>query len=171
MTPEPNLAPRRVRDSAAEMTEIVLPQHANVHGTALGGTVLHWIDMAAAMAAHRHSRRPVVTAAIDEMSFLAPIQIGDLVYLHARITAVDRTSMEVRVEVEAENPVSGERHHTATAYVTFVALDPVSKKPTPVPPLALETAEERAENASALERRKRRLERRAALRAGGDVRG
>jgi acyl-CoA hydrolase len=146
------------------MTQIVLPQHANVHGTVLGGTVMHWIDMAAAVVANRHSRRPVVTAAIDEMSFLAPILVGQLAALKARITLVDRSSMEVRVDVESEDLLSGERRHTSTAYLTFVALDPATHRPTPVPPLALETDEQRAEHARAQERRRRRLAHRKAAR-------
>ena len=99
MTTEAFKAGRRVSDSATEMTQLVLPQHANVHGSVLGGTVMHWIDLAAAVVANRHSRRPVVTAAIDEMSFLAPIQIGQLALIRARITLVDRSSMEIRVDV------------------------------------------------------------------------
>ena len=158
-------AGRRVRDSACEMTQLVLPQHANVHGSVLGGTVMHWIDLAAAVVANRHSRRPVVTAAIDEMSFLAPIQIGQLALIHARITLADRSSMEIRVDVESEDLLSGEHRHTSTAYVTFVALDPSSTRPVPVPPLILETDEERAEHARALERRRARLARRSAIRA------
>jgi acyl-CoA hydrolase len=156
----------RIADSATEMIQPVLPHQANVHGTVLGGTVMHWIDMAAAVVANRHSRRPVVTAAIDEMSFLAPITVGQFALLKARLTMVDRSSMEIRVVVESEDPLSGERRHTATAYVTFVALDPVTKRPTPVPPLLLETDEEREEHARALERRRLRLERRQSHRAG-----
>ena len=155
---------RRVSDSASETTQLVLPQHANVHGTVLGGTVMHWIDLTAAMVANRHSRTPVVTAAIDEMSFLAPIHIGELALLRGRITLVDRSSMEIRVDVESENLLSGERRHTSTAFVTFVALDPETKRPVPVPPLILETDAERAEHAAAMERRRLRLERRDALR-------
>ena len=145
------------------MSQLVLPHEANVHGTVLGGTVMHWIDLAAAVTANRHSRRPVVTAAIDEMSFLAPIQVGQLALLHARITLVDRSSMEIRVEVESEDLLSGERRHTSTAYVTFVALDPVTRRPVAVPPLILESDEERAEHARALERRRMRLERRGEM--------
>jgi acyl-CoA hydrolase len=152
------------------MTQLVLPQHANVHGTVLGGTVMHWIDLAAAVVANRHCRRPVVTAAIDEMSFLAPILIGELALIHARITLVDRSSMEIRVEVESENLLSGERRHTSTAYVTFVAIDPATRRPTAVPPLILESDEERAEHARALERRKLRLERRKAQEAEAESR-
>ena len=157
---------RRVAESVTEMTQLVLPQHANVHGSVLGGTVMHWIDLAAAVTANRHSRRPVVTAAIDEMSFLAPISIGELACLQARITLVDRSSMEIRVEVQSENLLTGERLHTSTAFVTFVAIDPLTRRPTPVPPLVLETDEERAEHARALERRRLRLERRKAARGG-----
>src|SRR5206468_2607803 len=148
--------------SATEMAHLVLPYHANVHGTVLGGTVMHWIDMAAAVAANRHCRRPVVTAAIDEMSFLAPINVGQLAVIHAHVTGVDKSSMEIRVEVDSEDLLTGERRHTSTAYVTFVALDPVTRRPTPVPPLILETEEERAEHVHAMERRRLRLERRKA---------
>jgi acyl-CoA hydrolase len=152
--------PRRVADSATEMIQLVLPHEANVHGTVLGGTVMHWIDLAAAIVANRHCRRPVVTAAIDEMSFLAPIRVGQFALLRARLTLVDKSSMEIRVDVESEDALSGERRHTATAFVTFVALDPVTRRPSPVPPLVLETEEERSEHARALERRRLRLERR-----------
>jgi acyl-CoA hydrolase len=146
------------------MSQLVLPHEANVHGTVLGGTVMHWIDLAAAVTANRHCRRPVVTAAIDDLSFLAPIQVGQLALLHACITMVDRSSMEIRVEVESEDLLSGERRHTSTAFVTFVALDPVTGRPVAVPPLILETEEERAEHARALERRRLRLERRGEMR-------
>ncbi|HTO92589.1 MAG TPA: acyl-CoA thioesterase [Candidatus Sulfotelmatobacter sp.] len=159
MTEDRNQA-RHVRDSASEMTQLVLPQHANVHGSVLGGTVMHWIDLAAAVVANRHCRRPVVTASFDEMSFLAPIQIGQLALIHSRITLVDKSSMEIRVDVESEDLLSGERRQTGTAYVTFVALDPVTSRPTPVPRLILDTQEEREEHARAVERRRLRLERR-----------
>ena len=158
---------RRAAESAAEMAHLVLPHHANVHGSVLGGTVMHWIDMAAAVVANRHCRRPVVTAAIDDMAFLAPIQVGQLALIHAIITLVDKSSMEIRVEVESEDLLTGERRHTSTAYVTFVALDTVTRRPTPVPPLILETEAERKEHAQALERRRARLERRRLARQGG----
>jgi acyl-CoA hydrolase len=161
-TPAPGgLQPRRAADSFTQTCQVVLPHEANVHGSVLGGTVLHWIDLAAAVVAHRHSRRPVVTAAIDDMAFLAPILVGQLALLSGRITLVDHSSMEIRVDVESEDVLTGERRHTATAYVTFVALDPVTRRPTSVPPLLLETDAERAEHARALERRRLRLERRA----------
>jgi acyl-CoA hydrolase len=158
---DPSIQPgRRVRDSATETTQLVLPQHANVHGTVLGGTVMHWIDLAAAVVANRHCRRPVVTAAIDEMSFLAPILVGELALIHACITLVDRSSMEIKVEVESENLLSGERRHTSTAFVTFVAIDPVTRRPTAVPALVLENEAERAEQERAVARRRQRLARR-----------
>jgi len=151
-----------VADSATEMTQLVLPQHANVHGTLLGGTAMHWVDLAAAIVANRHSRRPVVTAAFDEMSFLAPVHVGQVALLHARLTFVDRSSMEIRVDVESEDVLTGERRRTGTAFVTFVALDPQTQRPVSVPPLIVETEAERAEHARALERRRLRLERRRA---------
>jgi acyl-CoA hydrolase len=151
-----------VRDSVTEMTQLVLPHEANVHGSVLGGTVMHWIDLAAAVVANRHCRRPVVTAAIDDMSFRAPILVGQLACIQARITLVDTSSMEIRVEVESEDLLTGERRHTSTAYVTFVAIDPVTRRPVRVPPLELETDEERAEYARAKERRRVRLQRRGA---------
>lgn len=170
MTRQVSAGGMRVADSATEMTQLVLPQHANVHGSVLGGTVMHWIDLAAAVVANRHSRRPVVTAAIDEMSFVAPIQIGQLALIHARITLVDRSSMEIRVDVESEDLLTGERRHTSTAFVTFVALDSVTQRPVTVPPLVLETEEERREHAAAAVRRRERLERRkAAQQAAGVV--
>jgi acyl-CoA hydrolase len=152
---------RTVAESAAQMAQLVLPHQANVHGTVLGGTVMHWIDLAAAVVASRHSRRPVVTAAIDEMAFHAPIQVGQLAMLDARLTLVDHSSMEIRVDVESEDLMSGERRHTSTAYVTFVALDPVTRRPTAVPPLELADEKERAEHRRAQERRRERLARRA----------
>ena len=162
MSPQTVPEARRASDSATEMTQLVLPQHANVHGSVLGGTVMHWVDLVAALVANRHSRRPVVTAAFDEMAFLAPIQVGQAAVLRGRLTLVDKSSMEIRVDVESEDMLSGERRKTGTAYVTFVALDPVTHRPTPVPPLLLETEAERAEHGHALERRRLRLERRKA---------
>jgi acyl-CoA hydrolase len=152
---------RTVGETATDMAQLVLPHQANVHGTVLGGTVMHWIDLAAAVVATRHSRRPVVTAAMDDMSFLAPIQVGQLAVIHACMTFVDRSSMEIRVDVESEDLMNGERRHTSTAFVTFVAIDPVTRRPTPVPPLVLESDAERAEHERARERRRLRLERRA----------
>lgn len=162
MSPQTVPEGRRVSDSASEMNQLVLPHHANVHGSVLGGTVMHWVDLAAAIVANRHSRRPVVTAAFDEMAFLAPIQVGQLAVIRARMTLVDRSSMEIRVDVESEDMLTGERRRTGTAFVTFVALDAVTHRPVPVPKLVLDTEAERVEHGRALERRRVRLEHRKA---------
>lgn len=161
MNPETTQAGRRAAESATQMVQLVLPHEANVHGSVLGGTVMHWVDLAAAIVANRHCRKPVVTAAFDEMSFLAPIQVGELALIDARLTLADRSSMEICVRVESEHLLTGERRHTGTAFVTFVALDPATGRPTPVPPLVLETQEEKDEHVRALERRRLRVERRA----------
>jgi acyl-CoA hydrolase len=126
---------------------------------------MHWVDLAAAIVANRHCRRPVVTAAFDEMSFHAPIEVGELALLDAKLTLVDQTSMEICVRVESEHLLSGERRHTGTAFVTFVALDPETRRPTRVPPLILESEEEKQEHGRALERRRLRIERRNKARA------
>ncbi len=165
--PDTALPPRRVADSATEMAELVLPHQANVHGSVLGGTVMHWIDLAAAVVASRHSRCPVVTAAIDEMSFQAPILVGQLALIRAHITLVDHSSMEICVDVDSEDFLTGERRHTSTAYVTFVAIDAITRRPVAVPPLQLETDTERDEHSRAKERRRVRLEHRNQQRATG----
>ena len=117
------------------MTEIVLPNHANVHGNILGGRVMHLIDLPAAMAASRHSRRQSVTASVDSLVFLHPIKVGELVLLEANVCRAFRTSMEVEVEVFSEDLRTGDRLQTSTAFLTFVALDP-GGNPCEVPPLS-----------------------------------
>ena len=141
------------------MTQLVLPTHTNALGTVFGGTVMSWIDIAAAIAAQRHSQKDVVTASIDELHFLAPIYQGWVVNLKAGVNFVSKSSMEVGVRVESENPKTGERFHTASAYLTFVCLGS-NGKPTPVPPLALKTEEEKRRFREAQIRREGRLERR-----------
>src|ERR1700728_1667272 len=116
-------SPRPVRDSQSEMTEIVLPNDANPLDALLGGRLMHWIDMAGAMAAHRHSRNYVVTAAIDHMDFLVPVRVGDLVVLRSSVNRVFNTSMEVGVKVFVENYISDTAQHVSSAYLTFVAVD------------------------------------------------
>jgi acyl-CoA hydrolase len=160
--PKTDMTPKSVSETAAEMLQIVLPNDANIHGSVLGGTVMHWMDLAAAIAAHRHARRPVVTVCVDQITFEAPIKIGQLAIVRARVTMAATTSVEVAVEVSSEDLDGGIRRHTSTAYFTFVAID-AQGRPAPVPPLRLDTDEERAENQKALARRERRL----ALRAGG----
>jgi acyl-CoA hydrolase len=117
------LSPRPVRDSQSEMTEIVLPNDANPLVALLGGRLMHWIDMAGAMAAHRHSRNYVVTAAIDHMDFLVPVRVGDLVVLRSSVNRVFNTSMEVGVKVFVENYISDTAQHVSSAYLTFGAID------------------------------------------------
>jgi acyl-CoA hydrolase len=119
--------PRPVRDSQSEMTEIVLPNDANPLVALLGGRLMHWIDMAGAMAAHRHSRNYVVTAAVDHMDFLVPVRVGDLVVLRSSVNRVFNTSMEVGVKVFVENYISDTAQHVSSAYLTFVAIDEAGK--------------------------------------------
>lgn len=143
------------------MTEMVLPNDANALGNMLGGRVLHHIDMAAAVAAMRHAGAPCVTASFDSVDFLSPIKIGEACILRAQVTHAGRTSLEVRVEVEAENLLTGARRRTTEAFTTFVAIDRESGAPTPVPPLQPETPEEIALYQGAQERRALRLKHRA----------
>jgi acyl-CoA hydrolase len=153
-----------VSASRSEMTEIVLPAQTNPLGKLLGGHVMHLVDMAAAMAAHRHSNSYVVTASVDYIDFRNSVNLGEIVMLHSQVNRVFHTSMEVGVEVYSENVLTGEHKHTTTAYVTFVAIDEHTRKPKVVPPLILKTAAERRRFREAAERRKTRL----ALRYGTD---
>jgi acyl-CoA hydrolase len=146
-----------VSASRSEMTEIVLPAQTNPMGKLLGGQVMHFVDMAAALAAHRHSNSYVVTASVDYIDFRNPVNLGEIVTLTSQVNRVFHTSMEVGVEVYSENMLTGEHKHTTTAYVTFVAIDEHTKKPKLVPPLILKTAEERRRFREAAERRKTRL--------------
>src|SRR5215472_14566403 len=126
--PQDNLAPRPVRDSQSEMAEIVLPNDANPLAALLGGRLMHWIDLAGAMAAHRHSRNYVVTASIDHMDFLVPVRVGDLVILKSSVNRVFHTSMEVGVKVFVENYIADTAQHVSSAYLTFVAVDREGKR-------------------------------------------
>ena len=150
------LTPRPVRESISEMTEIVLPNDANPLNALLGGRLMHWIDLAGAMAAHRHSRQYVVTASIDHLDFLVPVRVGDFVVLRSSVNRVYHSSMEVGVKVFSENIFTGERKHTSSAYVTFVAIDQ-NHEPHSVPPLILETEDDRRRYREAGERRRYRL--------------
>ena len=138
------------------MVQLVLPNDANTLGNVLGGMVLHWIDLAAAVVAHRHCRSEAVTASIDRVSFLAPIRVGQVAVISARMTATGRTSMEIRVDVQSEDLLTGERRQTSTAYLTFVSIDKRGR-PKPVPPLILESEDERREARAAEARRLERL--------------
>jgi len=145
-----------VSQSRTSMTEMVLPNDANIHGNILGGKVLHLLDVAGAIAAFRHARLPVVTVSVDSVSFLHPIKVGQLVLLEAFVTRVFTTSMEVEVQVFSEDPVSGKRLKTSTAFVTYVALDRKGR-PTGAPALIPETDEEKQRYEEALRRRDQRL--------------
>jgi acyl-CoA hydrolase len=144
------------RASFSEMLEVVLPNDANPLGFALGGHVMHLIDMAGAIAAHRHTRELVVTAAVDGLQFLHPIRVGDLVILHARVTATFRTSLEVEVEVYSEGTLTGERQLTSVAYLTFVTVARAGGR-REIPPLVLETDDDRRRAREADARRTARL--------------
>ncbi len=145
-----------VRESASEYSEFALPNDANGLGNVLGGKVMHLVDLAAAMVAIRHSRRPCVTASVDSLSFLHPVRIGQLMILRSSLNRVFRTSMEVGVKVFAEDLLTGEKVHTCSAYLTFVALDE-SRKATPVAPVIPETEDEHRRYRQAGERREARL--------------
>jgi acyl-CoA hydrolase len=139
---EDTLTPRPVRDSQSEMAEIVLPNDANPLAALLGGRLMHWIDLAGAMAAHRHSRNYVVTASVDHIDFLVPVRVGDLAILRSSVNRVFHTSMEVGVKVFVENYIADTAQHVASAYLTFVAVDGAGKKLV-VPPVIPETEEQR----------------------------
>ncbi len=142
--------------SRIHIAQLMHPEHANLLGNVHGGWIMKLADEAGALACMRHSQRRVVTVAIDSMVFHNPIKIGDLVLLSAEVTYTGRTSMEAEVQVQAENPISGELTHTNTAYLVYVALDDQGK-PTPVPPILAETEEEKRKMESARERQAWRL--------------
>ena len=142
------------------MVQFVLPNDANPLGFMLGGTVMHLIDITGAIAASRHARLPMVTAAVDDLQFLHPIKVGDLIILKAWVNATFRSSMEVEVEVHSEETLTGARTLTSRAFLTFVTLSPDGEHVS-VPPLLLESDEDRARDAAARARRAERLRRRA----------
>src|SRR3954454_10173556 len=153
--PAPGSA-RRPSDSETEMVQVVLPNDANPLGFILGGTVMHLIDIAGAIASHRHTRSLLVTAAVDGLQFLHPIKVGDLIILKARVTAVWSTSLEVEVEVFSEETLTGVRRMTSRAYLTFVAVDRDGNRLT-IPPLLVESDDDRQRAAAAEKRRIERL--------------
>ena len=154
---------RHVRDSLVEMTEIVLPEDANSHGSIFGGRVLALIDKCASIVAMRHARSLVLTASVDSVAFLNPVRVGEVVILEGRLNAVFGSSMEADVRVFSENPLSGERNMTTRAFVTMVGID-AEGKPHRVARLLAESDAEKRRAAGASERRAARL----ALRASGD---
>ena len=154
------LSGRPVRESISEYSEIALPNDANPLGNLLGGRVMHVVDLAAAIAAARHSRHPVVTASVDHMTFLHPVHIGELLILKSSVNRVFRTSMEVGVKVWVENLSTGAVKHTSSAYLTFVALD-AKHNLVPIPPVIPETEDEKRRFDEAGIRREYRLAQKA----------
>jgi acyl-CoA hydrolase len=152
---EPNetvLQPRPVSESKSEMIELVLPNDTNPLGALLGGRLMHWIDLAGALAAHRHSHSYVVTASMDHIDFLVPVHVGDMVLLQSSVNRVFKTSMEVGVRVSVENYISSSRQKVATAYLTFVSVDRHGRR-LPVNPVIPETDDEKRRYEGALRRR------------------
>jgi acyl-CoA hydrolase len=152
----PRRGVRTVKESQVQMVQMVLPTDTNRLGNLLGGQLMHWIDIAAAIAAARHANRVCVTASVDELNFHHPILQGDVVMLQASVNRAFTTSLEVGVRVTKENLITGEKLYTNTAYLTFVAIDGEGK-PTPVPPVKPTTKDEKRRFADAARRRKLRL--------------
>ena len=142
------------------MTEIVFPNDANPLGNIMGGRVMHWVDICAAIAAGRHARTPVVTAHVDHIDFRRPVRVGGVLLIKASVNYAHRTSMEVGVKMWSENRASGERSHVASAYLTFVSLDPDTGTPRPVGPVIPETDDEKRRYQQAILRRERRVDNR-----------
>jgi len=153
--PQNDLAPRPVKDSQSEMVEIVLPNDANPLGNLLGGRLMHLIDMAGALAAHRHSRSYVVTASMDHLDFLAPVHVGDLLILRSSVNRAFRTSVEVGVKCWVENYIAASKRHVSSAYLTFVAVDGKGAHLS-VPPVVPETEEQKRRFEDAGRRREHR---------------
>jgi acyl-CoA hydrolase len=151
------MTPKAVRESVSEYSELALPNDANGLGNVLGGKVMHLVDLAAALAALRHARRPVVTASVDYMNFLHPVKIGQLILLRSSVNRVFRSSMEIGVKVWVEDLQTGAVRHTSSAYLTFVALD-ASGRTVPIPPVIPETEDEKRRYEEAARRRDYRLE-------------
>jgi len=150
------MEPRKPSGSLTIMTEIVLPNDTNVFGNLMGGRLMYWMDIAAALAAQKHCNAPVVTASVDNISFENPIKLGNAVSIEAKVTRAFNTSMEVYLRVWGEDHTQQYKYKSNEAYYTFVALDP-NRKPRPVPELVPETAEEKKLFDGALRRRQLRL--------------
>ena len=161
------LAPRAPSASRVTLSQHMDLAHANFMGNVHGGEIMKLIDTAAGIAASRHAGGPVVTASLDEMSFMHPVRVGDVVLVHASVNDVGRTSLEVGVRVESEEILSGRRTHTSSAYLVFVALDERGQ-PRPVPALVPETDRDRHRQAEARIRREHRLAKAEAIRRRRD---
>jgi len=151
------LSPKPIRASRISIAQMMQPEHANNLGNVHGGWIMKLVDEAGALACMRHAQRRVVTVAIDSMSFRHPIKTSDLVILNAEVSYTGSTSMEAEVQVIAENPITGQRWQTNTAYLVYVALDDEGK-PVAVPPILAETVDEERKMTEAKERQARRLE-------------
>jgi uncharacterized protein (TIGR00369 family) len=147
---------KKISESRVIIAQAMNPENANPAGNIHGGDIMKLIDTAGGVAATRHARKHVVTASIDRLDFHYPVYVGDLLTLKAAVNYVGRTSMEVGVRVESENLITGEKRHTGSAYLTFVALD-ANKRPIQLPPLILETAEDKHRNQEAEERKQTRM--------------
>lgn len=147
---------KKPSDSLVKMTELVLPNDTNVFGNLMGGRLMYWMDIAAALSAQKHSNAPVVTASVDNISFLNPIKLGNAVHIEARVTRAFNTSMEVLLDVWGEDLAQQHKYKSNTAYYTFVALDPLSK-PKPAPSIEPETEDDILLYNGALRRRQVRL--------------
>jgi len=148
---------KKVSASRTSLTEFVLPNDANPYGNVLGGKVMHLMDLAGAIAAHRHCRKNVVTVSVDSLRFLNPVKVGALMLMDAVVTRTFQTSMEVQVEVQSEDLLTGDREKTCSGFLTFVAIDEQGR-PTSVPQILPETAEDWERYEAAQKRRERRLE-------------
>ncbi len=155
-----SLAPKAASESLTEMVQVVLPNDANPMGFMLGGAVMHLVDIAGAIAAFRHAHELMVTAAVDGLEFLNPIKVGDFILLKARVTATFTTSLEVEVKVYSEEALTGRRQITSRAYLTFVTLERDGVR-APIPPLAMETDDDKRLQEAARTRRAEHLARRA----------
>ena len=150
---------KKVADSRVQLHQFMMPEHANIQGTVHGGFVMKLVDEAGALSAMRHAQRPVVTVAIDSVTFHSPVHVGDLMHLMAHLNRAGRTSMEAEIRVMAENPITGERTHTNSAYAVYVALDD-NERPVEVPELVLESEEEQRRGEEARARQTHRLQQR-----------
>jgi acyl-CoA hydrolase len=154
---EEPLKGKPVSASASEMAEVVLPAQTNPLGKLLGGHVMHLVDIVAAMAASRHANSYMVTASVDYIDFRNPVNLGEIVLLKSHVNRVFHTSLEIGVDVYSEDILTGEKKHTTSAYVTFVAIDEHTRKPKPVPPLIVKSPEEKRRWKEAEKRREMRL--------------
>ncbi|GEP91373.1 Acyl-CoA hydrolase [Chitinophaga terrae (ex Kim and Jung 2007)] len=150
------LTPKRAQDSLVQMTELVLPNDTNTFGNLMGGRLMYWMDIAAALASMKHCSAPVVTASVDNISFENPIKLGNVVHIESKVSRAFTTSMEVHIRVWGEDPVQQYRYKSNEAFMTFVALDPNGNS-RPVPKIIPDTEEEKKLYESAMSRRQMRL--------------